>query len=76
MNVLVRLTLEVLSVKLCLKSSMELSMKGIRWVRTLWRASRVSLRNAMIMPTITVRAKRSSESVCAWRYDCVCGGGN
>ena len=62
------LTLDVLSGRLCLKSMMELSMKGTRYVSTLLRASRVSLRNAMMIPTITVRANRSSESEV-----CVCG---
>lgn len=56
-------TFEVLSGRFCLKSWMELSMKGTREVRTLWIASSVSLRNAMMIPTITVRANKSSEPV-------------
>ena len=50
-------------------------MKGTRYVSTLLRASRVSLRNAMMIPTITVRANRSSESevcMCGLRCECVC----
>ena len=48
-------------------------MKGTRYVSTLLRASRVSLRNAMMIPTITVRANRSSESegrMCVCVHEC------
>ena len=37
-------------------------MKGTRWVSTLFRADSVCLRKARMIPTMTVRAIRSSES--------------
>ena len=50
-------------------------MKGTRWVSTLFRADSVCLRKARMIPTMTVRAIRSSESgagtVCVL-VDCYC----
>ena len=56
------LTLESLSGRFFLKSAMEESMKGTRYVRTLCRAARDIFLKARITPTITVLAMRSSES--------------
>lgn len=55
-------TSDDLSGRLLLKSVMELSKKGTLHVRTLLRASKVIFLKAMIMPTMVVRATRSSES--------------
>ena len=57
-----RHTVDVLSGKFFLKSLIELRMKGTRYVRTLLRASSVSFRKAIMIPTMTVLARRSSES--------------
>lgn len=55
-------TSEDLSGKFLLKSTIEPRRKGILDPRTVLRASRVSFLNAMMIPTMVVRATRSSES--------------